>query len=128
MRIRTVVLLVATLFLAGGAVAPPAIAAPSPTPPRNTIGVPIPDQYLVTMNTGYDPHEILDRLGITPLFVYSNAIIGFAAKLTPLQLSLLRKAPGIADIEQDVTIRQEYTPETPSRAVGSWGLIGRAHV
>jgi subtilisin family serine protease len=122
MRIRAVVLLVTTLFLAVGAVAPPAIAAPNPISPRNTTGEPIPDQYLVTMNTGYDPHEIVNRLGITPLFVYSTAIIGFAAKLTPLQLTLLRKAPGVASIEQDVTAHQQYTPQAPSRAVSSWGL------
>jgi subtilisin family serine protease len=122
MRIRAVVLLATTLFIAAGAVAPPAIAAPNPTPPRNTTGEPIPDQYLVTMNTGYDPHEIVNRLGITPLFVYSTAIVGFAAKLTPLQLTLLRKAPGVASIEPDVTIHQQYTPQAPSRAVSSWGL------
>lgn len=121
-RIRAAVLFAATLFISSTAVASPVIAAPSPSPAWTAAGEPIPDQYLVTMKTGYDPQQVLDKLGITPLFVYSHAIIGFAAKLTPSQLLLVRKVPGIAGIEQDVTIRQEYTPQAPGRAVASWGL------
>ncbi|WP_158882561.1 S8 family peptidase [Amycolatopsis anabasis] len=119
MRHRVRVLLAAALIFSAQAAVPAATAEPA----RPAAGNPIPGQYLVTLKTGYNPQEVLNRLGATPLFVYATAVIGFAAKLTALQVNLLRKTPGFESIEQDAEIDAvSITDSQRARAVGSWGL------
>lgn len=51
-------------------------------------------QYIVTLRRGFDPTPVLDALGVTPLFVYSQVFSGFTAKLSNVGSCVDILAPG----------------------------------
>lgn len=116
------------------AVALSAATAPSAALARegdDTTGViPIPGQYLVSLEPGFDTKPVLDKIGATALFTYAHVVNGFTAKLDGNQVNMLRLTPGVQSVEQDATGAFVFEPDdhAPStgdnqaRAVGSWGL------
>jgi aqualysin 1 len=58
-------------------------------------------QYIVVLREGADPRSVAAVAGIHPRFVYTAALNGFAATLSPGQLTALRHNPGVEFIEAD---------------------------
>ncbi|MGW6852203.1 S8 family serine peptidase [Streptomyces virginiae] len=101
-------------------------AAPEPTPaPLKTAANPVPGNYIVTLGKGVDAAKAAQKLGLKPTFVYTSAINGFAAPMTPLQLTIVRNALGVKAVEEDASVQSVPRPSTVSgtRAPSnSWGL------
>nr|WP_042192851.1 S8 family peptidase [Kibdelosporangium sp. MJ126-NF4] len=128
---RTIRILLAAALAATtsiGATAATAAAKPqqSPQPATSTTPRAIAGQYLVTLKWGSDIQGLLDKIGIRPLFTYGTAVFGFAARLTDLQVRLLRVAPEVEAVENDAEVEVVVPPGDPQtgepRAVDSWGL------
>ncbi len=97
------------------ATSPPAAGGPSvPTPSASVSG----GGYIVVLKEGANPRSVAALLGITPRFVYTAAINGFAARtLNQGQLNALRHNPGVAYVEPDAPA-QLMTTQSPV----TWGL------
>lgn len=90
----------------------------------NKVGIPD-DSYIVVFK---DSLSVLDvkrevsglekRLSVVPDFVYTRAIKGFAARLSPDALADLRRNPMVDFIEKDQVVTLNSTVFSPS----SWGL------
>ncbi|MFE2286717.1 S8 family peptidase [Streptomyces sp. NPDC059443] len=121
-RLATAALLTVTPVTAGTASA----AAPEPTPaPLYTASNAVPGKYIVTLEKGVDAANAAKKLGLTPSFVYGSAMNGFAAPLTPLQLTIVRNSLGVKSVEEDAKVMSVPMPSRPSgtRAPSSsWGL------
>jgi subtilisin family serine protease len=74
-------------------------------------------QYIVVLNEGADPRSVAAIAGVSPRFVYTSAVNGFAAALNPGQLTALRHNPNVAYVEQDQRA-ETYTTQSPV----TWGL------
>ena len=61
----------------------------------------IPGQYIVVLNQGANPRSVAAVAGISPRYVYTAAVNGFAAALNQGQLTALRHNPNVAYIEAD---------------------------
>lgn len=72
----------------------------------------VPGQYIVTMKHAAGR---ISALGALPVVHRFDG--GFAARLTPAQLTKLRRDPNVAAIEQDQIVRIETTQKSPT-----WGL------
>jgi hypothetical protein len=68
----------------------------------------IPDRFIVTLEGGVDPLDVLGEHGLEAHFVYRSALNGFAATVPPAELGRLRGDLRVKRVEQDV--------RTPSRA------------
>jgi subtilisin len=65
----------------------------------------IPGQYIVVLKDNISaPHSYALNNGVTAKNVYSHAIKGFAAKLTPAQLKKFRNDPNVLRIEEDTMV------------------------
>ncbi|GAA2830259.1 S8 family peptidase [Crossiella cryophila] len=111
------------------AVAAPLPAKPAPSPVTSASPQIIPDQFIVTLTKGGtldSLDKLLDRfsLGIQVKFRYSGLFLGFAAKISPLVVPLLRALPEIESVTPDAEIKLDLPPANggSARAVGSWGL------
>ncbi len=112
------------VLLACGALAACADAATSPDvrPPGAPLrlaapGAALPGSYVVVLEEGADPRAAAAAAGVTPRFVYTAALNGFAAELNAGQLNALRHLPGVAYVEQD----QRFTAAT-TQTGATWGL------
>ena len=77
-------------------------------------------QYIVTLrsNTSSSAQEkILNSLGAGVLYMYSQAIKGFAAELSLSQVSALRQNPNVLAVEKDRVLAI-----TESQSDATWGL------
>ncbi|MFG2750691.1 S8 family peptidase [Streptomyces xanthophaeus] len=122
-RLAAAALLTVTPVAAGSASA--SAAAPEPTPaPLLTTANAVPGKYIVTLDKGVDAAKAAQKLGLKPTFVYSSALNGFAAPLTPLQLTIVRNSLGVKTVEQDAKVASVMSPSAggalraPSN---SWG-------
>ncbi|MFV0129023.1 S8 family peptidase [Streptomyces sp. HMX112] len=121
---------VALLLLFPLAATPAATAVPGPEPggtgpaPLRVTGVPVPDQYIVTLRPRATAVQVTQRLGVTPIYSYNRALRGFAARLTASQLASARALPDVAAVEQDAFVTAPPAPDAPSFRVpaASWGL------
>jgi len=91
------------------------IAAPS--------GQGIPNRYIVVFKQNLagpaaEAQRMVGQSQGTLRFVYTKAIKGFAADLSPRAVELLRADPSVALIEQDQVIKLETTQNNPV----NWGL------
>ncbi|MEU1311989.1 S8 family peptidase [Streptomyces cinnamoneus] len=100
-----------------------------PAPLRTTTGERVPGHYIVTLRSGTSARALTGRLGVTPDYVYTHALTGFAATLSAEQLETVRSTPGVAAVEQDAVLTQAVdaaaTPvaRTAGRVgTGSYGL------
>ncbi|MCP3759518.1 S8 family peptidase [Streptomyces sp. TBY4] len=118
---------VALLGVTPAAAAGVTATAPEPTPVPLTVSAnAIPGQYIVTLEPGYDPAKVAERLSLKPKFLYTRAMNGFAVPLTKLQLEIARVSLGVKSVETDARV------SAPSGALGratalrgpsaSWGL------
>lgn len=119
MRIQTMILPLAALALAGcgdGATAPAAaVGAVAPLHAAAERG--IPGEYIVVLKEGASAASVSAVAGVHPRLVFETALNGFAAPLSPAQLTALRHHPSVAYVEQDRAVRAEWTqPNAP------WGL------
>ncbi|MFB6521860.1 S8 family serine peptidase [Streptomyces sp. NPDC056401] len=123
-RAATAVLLAVVPVAAGTASA----AAPEPTPVPLTVSAnAIPGQYIVTLEPGYDPAKVAERLGLKPKFLYTRAMNGFAVPMTKLQLDIARVSLGVKSVEADAKVSApSMVPTTAAAALrgpsASWGL------
>ncbi len=76
----------------GAGVAPLRSAAPG----RGVAG-----SYLVVLREGADPRAAAAVAGVSPRFVYTSAVNGFAAEFGEGQLGALRRNPAVAYVEED---------------------------
>ncbi|MCX5406335.1 S8 family peptidase [Streptomyces sp. NBC_00335] len=123
-RAATAALLAITPVAAASASAD---VAPEPTPVPLTISAnAIPGQYIVTLEPGYDPAKVAERLGLKPKFLYTKAMSGFAVPMTKLQLEIARVALGVKSVEADAKVSAPSSvPSTATALRGpsaSWGL------
>ncbi|MFM9124588.1 MAG: S8 family serine peptidase, partial [Actinomycetota bacterium] len=81
------------------------------------IGAPIAGRYIVTVDPGVAPPSVAQAAGARPRALFTHAIDGFVADLSPAQLASLARDPSVERIEQD---RVVGTMATQSGA--TWGL------
>lgn len=102
-------------------------ATPEPTPVPLTISAnAIPGQYIVTLEPGYDPAKVAERLSLKPKFLYTRAMNGFAVPMTKLQLDIARVSLGVKSVEADAKVSAPSGAPTTATALrgpsASWGL------
>ena len=84
------------------------------------MGAPVRGQYIVTLKDDVSPRAVSDDekdRGVNVLYVYSEAINGFAAQLTEEDVERLDKDPRVESIEQDSFVVLQADQESPP-----WGL------
>jgi serine protease len=80
-------------------------------------GQAIPGHYIVVLNDDFAPAAVAAEAGVSPRFVYTAAINGFAGPLNAGQLNALQRHPGVAWIEQDAVVTLDATQTN-----ATWGL------
>jgi hypothetical protein len=95
----------------------PTTAAPEGGAPLLSSAAGIADQYIVVLNEGANPRSVAAVAGVSPRFVYTAAVNGFAATLNAGQLNALRHNPNVAYVEQDQAV-QANTIQTGA----TWGI------
>ncbi|WP_228975662.1 S8 family peptidase [Streptomyces sp. DH12] len=110
----------------GGAEPRPTASRAEPAPLLTHAAGGIEGQYIVTLREGAAPAaKVAGVAGVTPLFSYESVLHGFAARLTPDQLSAVRAMPEVEAVEQDAVVTA--TPvaaerPAPRAPASSWGL------
>ena len=90
---------------------------------RVAVGKPIPGQYIVTLNQGEDPRSVAAIAHVDPMYVYENALLGFAAHLNAGQLNALRHNKAVEAIEQDqVMTTGDFVTQTIGSTGQPWGI------
>jgi subtilisin family serine protease len=74
-------------------------------------------QYIVVLNEGANPRSVAAVAGISPRYVYTSAVNGFAAELNQGQLTALQHNGAVAYIEQDQPVQASVT-----QTGATWGL------
>jgi subtilisin family serine protease len=74
-------------------------------------------QYIVVLNEGANPHSAAAVAGISPKYVYTAALNGFAAELNQGQLNALQHNPAVSYIQQDGRVSASAT-----QTGATWGL------
>ncbi|GHF72642.1 hypothetical protein GCM10010218_62450 [Streptomyces mashuensis] len=139
-RLPLLLALLTALPLLGPAGAAPAAAADpgpglpgrpaGPAPLRQTAGEAVSGHYIVTLRGGYGAatraQDITARLGVTPDYVFTHALTGFAAYLTERQLTAVRREPEVDAVEQDAVFTQADAPARPRAAVAGVAAVAGA--
>jgi subtilisin family serine protease len=73
--------------------------------------------YIVVLNDGANPHSAAAVAGVSPRFVYTAALNGFAAELNQGQLNALQHNPNVSYIQQDGRVSASAT-----QTGATWGL------
>ena len=81
------------------------------------IGSVIPNRYIVTVAATEQPAMFAHSVGATPLAIFTHALNGFTAVLTPTQVASLAHDPAVERIEPDRVIGIDTT-QSPA----TWGL------
>ena len=101
------------------------VAAPATGPGRSlvaTVEGAIPGRFIVTVAEGTDPAVVAAAFGLTPDFVYRNALNGFAAgSVSDATVSALKADPRVLLVEADAVVQAPpHRFETQENA--TWGL------
>ena len=92
-----------------GPVAPaPASAGPAPLLSAAR-GRAVEGSYIVVLRPGADPRSAAAVAGVSPRYVYTAAVNGFAAELGAGQLAALRSNPAVEYVEQDQAVEAAAT-------------------
>jgi subtilisin family serine protease len=81
----------------------------------------IPNRYIVALRAGSNPRAIAAIAGVSPRYVYTSALNGFAAALTTGQLNTILRQGNVLAVEQDQVVRIDMT-ETMDANGNPWGL------
>jgi subtilisin family serine protease len=73
--------------------------------------------YVVVVRQGADPRSVAAVAGVSPRYVYTAALNGFAATLNAGQLNAIRHNPAVEMVEQD-QVAEVYTTQSGA----TWGL------
>jgi subtilisin family serine protease len=95
----------------------PTQAAPNAGAPLLTSSQGIDGQYIVVLNEGANPRSVAAISGVSPRYVYTSTVNGFAASLNAGQLNALQHNPNVAYIEQDQPVAA-----TTLQTGATWGL------
>ncbi len=118
---RPVLLAGAVAALAACSDQGPVASAPTaaePAPLRSAApGRAVEGRYVVVLHPGADPRSVAAVAGVDPGFVYTAALVGFAAELNAGQLTALRHNPAVEYVEQDQEMAVQAT-QSPA----PWGL------
>ncbi|MFF8263306.1 protease inhibitor I9 family protein [Streptomyces virginiae] len=57
--------------------------------------------YIVTVHKDIDPARVAGMVGASPDYVYSTALHGFSARLSPGQVMALHVIPGVESVQED---------------------------
>lgn len=122
----------------------PSAAALAPVYMANAGARGLAGKYIVVLKKGANPRSVAAAMGVSPRYVYTAAVNGFAAPLTDQQLNALRNNPSVAYIEQDQVmtasatqsnatwgldrINQRYLPLDGSYSYGYTGSTVRAYI
>jgi subtilisin family serine protease len=74
-------------------------------------------QYIVVLNEGANPRSVAAVAGVSPRYVYTTAVNGFAATLNAGQVNALQHNPNVAYLEQDAVVTASTT-----QTGATWGL------
>jgi subtilisin family serine protease len=74
-------------------------------------------QYIVVVRQGADPRSVAGVAGVSPRYVYTAAINGFAAALNAGQLNALQHNPNVETIEQD-----QVAEASATQSSATWGI------
>jgi len=116
-RIRTALAALPLLALAAcstDAVSPAATDAAAPLLSQSTDGS---NGYIVVVKDGANPRSVAAVLGITPRYVYTTAVNGFAGTLNAGQLNAIRHNPNVEYVEADVPVQASVL-----QTGATWGL------
>jgi subtilisin family serine protease len=75
-------------------------------------------QYIVILNEGANPRSVAAIAGVSPRYVYTAAVNGFAATLNAGQLRAMQNNPNVAYVEQDAAVQSSLVTQTGA----TWGL------
>jgi subtilisin family serine protease len=115
---KTVVAVGATLALAACSDQSPVSGrAPEAAPLLSAGAGAIEGSYVVVLNEGADPRSVAAVAGVSPSFVYTAAVNGFAAELNAGQLNALQHNPNVAYVEQDQVYQADAT-----QSGATWGI------
>jgi subtilisin family serine protease len=95
----------------------PVATAPSDAPVHSASVGGIEDSYIVVLKDGANPRSVTAIAGISPRYVYTAALNGFAATLNQGQLNALRHNPNVDYIQQDARVEASTLQSSPT-----WGL------
>jgi len=112
--------LAATAFLTALAACSDQAGTPVATDPtlvRSAASGAIPGSYVVVLNEDADPRSVAAVAGVSPRYVYTAALTGFAAELNAGQLNALQHNPNVAYIEQNARVQASATQSN-----ATWGL------
>jgi subtilisin family serine protease len=92
----------------------PEQAAPLISAPQ---GQGIDGQYIVVLKDDAEPRTVAESNRLAPSFIYERALRGFAVRLTPPKLEVLRNDPRVEYIEED-----QVVSATTTQSNATWGL------
>ena len=95
----------------------PTQSAASAGAPLLTSAAAIEGQYIVVLNEGANPRSVAAVAGISPRYVYTAAVNGFAAELNQGQLNALQRNPAVKYVEQDQPMSASVTQTN-----ATWGI------
>lgn len=75
--------------------------------------------YIVTLKPGVEPRGLARALSVSPRYVYTEALVGFAAHLTPGQLRALERRPEVESIEEDQVVTTDARVPSSSQTIQS---------
>ena len=61
----------------------------------------IPNRYIVVLEDGVSPQDVIRDKGVVPDFVYNHALNGFAGQFSPVSIEKLNQDPRVIFIQQD---------------------------